>query len=247
MIYVLDTCGDNISMTSKVREKVLIVDDEPYIREFLGEILSSEFQVFFAQSGKSALEVVKRTKPSIIVLDLIMSDMGGMKFCETIKKDEKLKYIPLVILSAIDDPKVRMEAFSLGAVDFVQKPFHPDELLMRVKKKLSADPVQEFVPPIEKTELQIGNLTLSKMSRSVRVKNKEVQLLEIEAQILESLLLKSGQICSRDEIAENIWSASSGSTSRNLDPHISALRKKLKGADHSIQTVYGTGYILKKV
>lgn len=232
---------------SGVRPRILIVDDEPFIREFLGEILSSEYQVNFAPHGESALEVIKRNRPSLIVLDLLMPQMGGIKLCETLKGDPNLKDIPVVILSGLNDHVSRMEAFSVGAADFIHKPFHPDELLLRVKMKLNPNDIPGPVATENKKLLTCGNISINKQNRSLKIKQKEFFLLDIEASILEYLILHVDEICSREEIADAVWTSGEAINPRNLDPHISALRKKIKSADHTIQTIYGSGYILKKV
>lgn len=232
---------------STLRDRMLIVDDEPYIREFLGEILSAEFQVAFAQNGKNALEVIKRSRPSLIILDLVMPEMGGIKLLEILKKDAKLSQIPVVILSGLNDTQTRIEAFSIGIDDYIQKPFHPEELLLRVKSKLNKRSPDVSKPTISSNQnnLQFGNLSFIKASRTIKIKNKDVALLELEASILEYLLSHHGQICSREDIADAIWHTSENSNPRNLDPHISALRKKIKGSDQIIKTIYGSGYTIK--
>jgi DNA-binding response OmpR family regulator len=228
------------------RQKILIVDDEPYIREFVGEVLSSEFQVTFANGGNNALESIKKSKPSLIVLDLLMPNMNGYKLCEVLKGESETKDIPVVILSALNDPESSMKAYSLGAADYIQKPFHPDELLLRVKTKLGNVSIEQPVYIESKKSSEFGNVQFTPGSRTLKVKQKETVLPDIESSILAFLIEHKDEICTREAIAEAVWKGEGDNNPRNLDPHVSSLRKKLKGGDHSIHTVYGSGYIFKK-
>lgn len=213
-----------LNQTNLNRPAILIVDDESEVREVVGEALSESYRIMFAKNGDDAIDIAKKTKPDLIVLDLLMPGKDGFSVCRTLRENFSTNRTPIVILSAKNDPLNRIEALRAGADDFVGKPFHPEELLIRVTKRLKVD------------TKPVGVVGLF----------PELGLREIEFKIFRALLSRDGKVITRDELCGEVWGKKTGITDRNLDPHISSLRKKLKKTAFVVKTAYGNGYCLKE-
>lgn len=214
--------------TSNLRSSILIVDDEADVREVVGEILSEYYRVIFARGGIEGVEVAGRAHPDLILLDIMMPIQDGYVTCNQLKSHPETKSIPIIMLSAKNDSASRVEAFKEGADDYISKPFHPEELLVRVLAKLrkSQDSPQKV-----------------KQGTAMGLKT---ELREMELRIFNVLRNRLGVVLTRDEICREIWGAQSQDKHRNLDPHVSSLRKKLKSSDWKLSTLYGQGYVLNK-
>ncbi|MGE3756555.1 MAG: response regulator transcription factor [Pseudobdellovibrionaceae bacterium] len=221
------------------RPTVLIVDDESYIREFLAQILSEHFRIAFAKDGKEALEMAKTVKPAIIVLDVLMPGQNGIETCKKLREQRESEQIPIIMLTAVNEPEQRIKAFNAGADDYLAKPFLPEELIARINRKLEKAPVRQ--PPSKETEFRLGNLKLQFDDLSLEVDGVKCELGQVEYKILNFLLKKRGELVSRQELNDYIWGHELPSD-RALDPHITALRKKLQKSHGELKTVYGKGY-----
>lgn len=221
------------------RPTILIVDDESYIREFLAQILSEHFQIAFAKDGKEALEMAKSAKPSIIVLDVLMPGQNGIETCKKLREQRESEEIPIIMLTAVNEPEQRIKAFNAGADDYLAKPFLPEELIARINRKLEKAPARQSVN--KETEFRLGNLKLQFDDLSLEVDGVKCELGQVEYKILNFLLKKRGELVSRQELNDYIWGHELPSD-RALDPHITALRKKLQKSHGELKTVYGKGY-----
>lgn len=231
---------------TRSRAKILIVDDEASVRELVGEILSLEFQVLFAPTAADAIRIAEKEKPDLVVLDIIMPQMDGFEVCKKLRSKSETQNLPIIFLSAIDDPEKKVRAFALGAEDYVTKPFQPQELLARVMARLNHKLITSANPFGKGHLISCGNLILNKSNRTIKIDEKVIPVLETESILLEHLMAHIDEICSRESLAKLVWHDQSEINVRNLDPHISSLRKKTKGFDHTLETAYGLGYILKK-
>jgi DNA-binding response OmpR family regulator len=221
------------------RPTVLIVDDESYIREFLAQILSEHFRIAFAKDGKEALEMAKTVKPAIIVLDVLMPGQNGIETCKKLREQRESEEIPVIMLTAVNEPEQRIKAFNAGADDYLAKPFLPEELIARINRKLEKAPLRQS--PSKETEFRLGNLKLQFDDLSLEVDGVKCELGQVEYKILNFLLKKRGELVSRQELNDYIWGHELPSD-RALDPHITALRKKLQKSHGELKTVYGKGY-----
>lgn len=221
------------------RPTVLIVDDESYIREFLAQILSEHFRIAFAKDGKEALEMAKSVKPAIVVLDVLMPGQNGIETCKKLREQRESEEIPIIMLTAVNEPEQRIKAFNAGADDYLAKPFLPEELVARINRKLEKAPVRKFAN--KETEFRLGNLKLQFDDLSLEVDGVKCELGQVEYKILNFLLKKRGELVSRQELNDYIWGHELPSD-RALDPHITSLRKKLQKSHGELKTVYGKGY-----
>jgi two-component system, OmpR family, alkaline phosphatase synthesis response regulator PhoP len=222
------------------KEKVLIIDDESYIREFVGQILSEHYKIFFASSGAEGIEIAKREKPSAIVLDVLMPLQNGIETCSILRKTESTSAIPVLMLTAANQVEMRIEAFDSGADDFISKPFLPNELLSRVRSKIKRSKEEN---KSSGKALKVSAFKVNFDEMRVFYKDQLLDLGLIEFKIFNCLLSSHGQIVDRQPLNQFVW-GSEVPSERALDPHITSLRKKMKVTNAELKTVYGRGYSL---
>lgn len=223
------------------KEKILIVDDESYIREFVGQVLSEHYKIFFASSGAEGVEIAQREKPSAIVLDILMPEQSGLETCRILRQNEVTSKIPVLMLTAANQVETRVEAFDLGADDFIAKPFLPNELLARVRSKIKRS--QEGASSSGEKTLKVGSFKINFDEMRVFYKDTQLELGLIEFKIFNCLISDHGQVIDRNLMNQFVWGSEIPSD-RALDPHITSLRKKLRPTNAELKTVYGRGYSL---
>ncbi len=225
------------------RHRILIIDDESYIREFVSQVLSERYQVFLAKNGPDGLRVARQIKPDAIVLDILMTGQDGIETCRALRKDPITSTIPVVMLSALNEPENRIEAFSAGADDYVSKPFRPEELLLRVENKVQTS--SKFALEMAASNSRnCGDISIDLQEVKASIGGEVFDIGPIEFKILSLLIRKSGQLVSREEIENFVW-CDGPPSDRALDPHITALRKKLLASQCELKTVYGYGFCIK--
>jgi DNA-binding response OmpR family regulator len=224
-----------------MKNRLLIVDDEPQIRLLLGEFLSGLYETEFASNGNEAVKRSLELRPDLILMDVMMPDLDGISAVQKIREHELTRHIPILMVTAANTTRQRIEAFDFGADDFISKPFDIDELLSRIRSKLNRiRQIQE--PPVP--AISFGNLQMDLRAREVRLNGEMLELGPVEYGILELLLRRPGAVVSRKEIMERVWE-DGRKNDRLIDAHLSTLRKKLSDWDADLQTVYGEGYRLK--
>lgn len=217
------------------REKILVVDDEPILREMVCQILSKNYEVVTATDGKQAVELARVHKPKVILLDVLMPELNGLDICRVLRDDPATKDSWFIMVTAVHDSIQRTAAFVAGADDYVEKPFRPEELLARVNSKIRRLREDNSLP-----ERSLGNLKLDFSNMCLKIKDeKPVKIGVIEFKILNSLMNAVGKIVTRKQITSEVWGEGAD---RVIDPHITSLRKKLDGSNVEIKTVYGEGY-----
>lgn len=221
-----------------LKDKILIVDDEAEMRDFLGEILSEHYETLFAKDGKQALEMANTHLPAAIVLDVVMPGMLGSELIKTLRENPKTELIPVVMVTGSDELNVRIQCYSYGADDFIAKPFHPKELLSRVLSKIQRAKQQRKG---DNQFMLLGNIKLDLINHTLLVENMNVDIGTIEFKILHCLLSHQGQLVTRQALNDFVWGQELPSD-RAMDPHITALRKKLSSSEVELRTIYGKGY-----
>lgn len=222
-------------------DKILIVDDEENIVDFLGRALRQNgYKTICAYDGDEALHLIEEELPDLVILDLMLPLMDGWEVCRRSKSGEKTAAIPILMLTARSSSEDVVQGLDLGADDYMRKPFPLDELLARVRVLLRRSSQESLSKTITD-----GDLTIDTTEREVFLRGAVLDLSPMEFDILELLTRRIGHTVSREELLKKIWGMS-GDT-RTVDVHISRLRKKLddgKSPALSAQTLQGRGYRL---
>ncbi len=219
--------------------KVVIIEDDNAILELVKYNFEKEgFVVEGFGNGLDGLEYITKNLPDIVILDIMLPDIDGFEICKELKKNEKTKDIPIIMLTAKADEVDRVLGLELGADDYVVKPFSPRELIARVKAIMRRS-IPERTPEILKFEDIIIDLAQHK----VFVRDQEILLTATEFKILQTMVQKPSRVFTRDNLLNALDKTI---IDRNIDVHITNLRKKLKSAGKYIRTVRGVGYKIEK-
>lgn len=218
-------------------EKILLVDDELDIIEFLGYNLTKEgYDVTTTTNGKEAIEIAKKINPDLIILDVMMPEMDGIETCHEIRKIDGLKDTLVAFLSARGEDYSQVAGFDAGADDYITKPIKPRLLVSRVKailrRKGGAEELQ--------TNAGEGGIKIDREKYLVYKDGEEYSFPKKEFELLSLLLSKPGKVFTRDVILESVWGGEVIVGDRTIDVHIRKLREKL--GDHYIKTIKGVGY-----
>lgn len=220
--------------------KILLVDDDPRLRELVGLSLErAQFSVVTASDGQMAVTYAARENPDLIVLDIGLPELDGYDVCRRIRKTSN---VPIIFLTARDDEVDKVLGLELGADDYVTKPFSPRELVARVRTVLKRAGGQHHT-----TSLSFGALSLDASAHLCRVGGQEVALTSTEFALLTALVRFPAQIRSRVQLVDAIWGPRSQVSDRTLDSHLRNVRGKLATAGwvDAIETVHGIGFRLR--
>ena len=221
--------------------RILVVDDEPAIRRFLKTSLSAQgYHIREAETGKQALELMKRDAPDVLVLDLGLPDMDGLEIIKETRAGGSA--IPIIVLSSRVDEANKVHALDLGADDYVTKPFGVEELLARLRTALRHRLQQQGERPIFKS----GDLGLDLVRRIVTVKGAEVKLSPREYDLLRVLVAHAGKVLTHRFILREVWGAETDV--QYLRIYIRSLRQKIEAdpdRPQMITTEQGVGYRLR--
>lgn len=229
-----------------MKTKILLVDDEKDIIEFLQYNLTNEgFKVISANNGFEAIEKLNQ-KPDLIILDVMMPKMDGYETCSRIRSLDEFKNIPIIFLTAKSSELDEVHGLNLGADDFIQKPISTKKLVARVKSNLRK---------IESTaagmggnkELVIGPLVINKDKYEVKLKGKEIFFPKKEFEILYYLASNPGKVFDREKILSDIWGDDIYVVARTIDVHVRKIREKLDKYADMIETIKGIGYRFKNM
>ena len=227
--------------------KVLVCDDDEAILESLRIYLTnSGYDVLTATNGIEALEIVKREKVSLVVLDIMMPQLDGLK---TTLKIRERGNIPVILLSAKSEDTDKIAGLEFGADDYVTKPFNPLELVARVKSQIRR--YTDFGNIQTKpTQILTGGLLIDTDSKQVTVDGEKVKLTAREFQILEYLMQNMGKVLSSSQIYEAVWNEASYGVEKTVTVHIRNIREKIEinpKDPQYIKVVYGLGYKCEKI
>ncbi|MCC1483047.1 response regulator transcription factor [Winogradskyella immobilis] len=218
--------------------KILLVDDEADILEIVGYNLSSEgYQVITAENGLKAIDKVKKHKPHLIILDVMMPEMDGIEACEKIRELPDVGDTIITFLTARGEDYSQVAGFDAGADDYITKPIKPKVLVSKVKALLRR--LKETNDSSDSI-LKIGNLVINREEYKVINEGQEIVLPRKEFELLSLLATKPGKVFKRDEILDKVWGNEVIVGGRTIDVHIRKLREKI--GDKSFKTVKGVGY-----
>lgn len=220
-------------------KSILAIEDDQDLRDYLKELLTDHgFLVQTATRGIEALNLIKKTAPDLIVLDLGLPDIDGENVCSQIKKDHQ--HLPIIILTAKDGVPNVVHGLDLGADDYMTKPFDGDELLARIKTRLRSLPGNE-------AKLKIADLELNPANHDVKRAGKLIKLTPQEFKLLHYLMINKGRILTRDMILSRLWDSSPDIETRVVDVYIGYLRKKidLGFKKKLLNSIRGFGYMIQ--
>ena len=229
---------------SESQSKILLVDDEVDILEFISYNLEKEgYKVYTAQNGAEAIRVAEKTLPDLIILDVMMPEMDGIAACEEIRRIPSLQNIIIAFLTARGEDYSQIAGFEAGADDYITKPIRPKVLVSRVKallKRTSAPGVPATAIVESPHTVTVGSLVIDKERYLIVQDGNEMVLPRKEFELLSLLVSKPGKVFTREEIYYSVWGDNVVVGDRTIDVHIRKLREKI-GNDH-IKTLKGIGY-----
>lgn len=223
--------------------RILLVDDEPDILEFIGYNLRKEgFEVLTASNGRKAIELAKKHKPRVIILDVMMPEMDGIETCEEIRRIPELEKTMVAFLTARGEDYSQIAGFDAGADDYITKPIKPKVLLSRVRALLKRYHPEGGREDNEITSdiIAVGDLIIDRERYLIVRDDQEINLPKKEFELLSLLVSKPEKVFTREQIYTAIWGDEVIVGDRTIDVHIRKLREKI-GEDH-IKTIKGVGY-----
>jgi DNA-binding response OmpR family regulator len=217
--------------TATRADHILIIEDEENIASFARMYLEAEgFRVSVADRGDVGLDVARSEHPTLVVVDLMLPGVDGSS------------RIPIIMLTARDDPIDKVVGLEMGADDYITKPFNPRELIARIRAVLRrSDPSLQDPTGPDDTVLELGAMRIALGGREVEVNDEAVALTPKEFDLLVLLVENRGIVMTREQLLERVWGYTFLGDSRTIDVHIRQLRRKL-GDACQIETVWGTGY-----
>jgi len=221
---------------------IIIVEDEKDLATLLKYNLSKEgFKIKEAETGQEGLQLIKRELPDLVILDWMLPDFSGIEICRQIKRDNKLKSIPVIMLTAKSEIEDKVRGLETGVDDYITKPFNNKELILRVKSLL-----KRSKPSLLDDSSVFKDLKIDRITRKVFRDNYEIKLGPTEYKLLDFLIKSPQRVYSREQLLNNIWGESINVESRTVDVHIRRLRKALNinKKNDLIRTIRSSGYSL---
>lgn len=222
-------------------KSILVVDDEKDLLDLIEYNLKKEgFNVIKAENGEEGIEKAKEFHPDLVLMDIMMPKMDGMEAVEKMRKDDELKSIPIIFLTARSDEKTEVEGLNKGGDDYITKPISTTKLISRIKAVLRRfDETEEEV-----NRLEVHDLTIDKDRYIVTRGDEEFQLPRKEFELLYYLASRKGKVRDRQTLLNKVWGDNIYVVDRTVDVHVRKIREKL--GDHYIETIKGVGYKFKE-
>src|SRR5579884_2539457 len=223
-------------------KKILLIEDDDDIFTLVQYNLEKEGFAFGGiKTGKGALELCRKERPDLIVLDIMLPDSDGLDICRGIRRDPELAHIPIIFLTARASETDRIVGLEIGANDYIVKPFYVRELIARIR-------AQFRTAAVEMTVIRDGGLELNRASCEVRLNGEEVSLTATEFKMLEVLMSRPSVVFSRDRLLDAVWGSNHAITDRAVDVYILRLRQKVyndTANTERIRSIRGFGYSFK--
>lgn len=226
--------------------KILLVDDEPDILEFLKYNLEANgLEVIVGNNGLEALDKLSEN-PDLIILDIMMPHLDGYEVYKKIREKEDFKDVPIIFLTAKSEETDEIKGLELGASDYIQKPISPKKLIARVNSNLRKTRINRYGSG-ELMQLKIGPLLIDKEKYLVNIDGAETFFPRKEFVLLYSLAGNPGKVFSRDVLLKEVWGEGVFVVDRTVDVHIRKIRERLGKHFYLIETIKGVGYKFKSV
>lgn len=226
------------------KQRVLVVDDDKEVVRLMQAYLTQAgYEVLLAYDGETAVHTLRREKPDLVLLDLMLPGLDGWQITRLMRSDANLANIPIIMLTARVEDTEKIVGLEMGADDYVTKPYNPREVVARVRARLRSP--DSFQPQL----LRVGALVMDVGRREVAVDGRVVDLTPSEFNLLHVLLEQAGYVLTRSELVNKALGADYEGIERTLDSHIRNLRRKIEPDPRKptyIQTIYGVGYRLEE-
>lgn len=219
-------------------KKILIVEDSIEYHALIKAAIGSSTTHIYVESLSAARQ--QQENFDLVILDLILPDGLGYELCSEYQTDPIKKHTPIILLSVRDEITDKVLGLSMGAHDYLTKPFHPLELKARAQLRVRNESLATSAP------ITCGNLALNAAQFKVNINSEAIELSTLELKLLSYIIKAKGRVLTRQKILDDVWGNETYVLDRAVDSAISALRKKLISWDHSISSIYGAGYKLIK-
>jgi len=219
--------------------KLLIIEDEPDLRELLSFTLSREgYDVMEAETAETALQMLDSKLPDLAIVDWMLPGMDGIELVKRLRRDDVTEDLPIIMLTARGEEPDKLKSFDVGIDDYITKPFSPRELLARIKALLKRSGTPE------NKVLESNGIQLDLNSHRVTINGQEIHTGPTEYRLLELLVRNPDRVFNRNQLLDRVWGRGVYVEERTVDVHILRLRKLLKpfGLDRAVQTVRSVGY-----
>jgi len=228
------------------RKSIVVVEDEPDILEVLSYNLRREgFDVDTSDDGENGLKLIKKKRPDLVLLDLMLPRMDGLDICRAIKNDPNTETIPIIMVTAKGEESDLVLGLGIGADDYITKPFSPRELVARVKAVLRRRQVDEQV--LNNERIEIDGLVLEVDKHKVTLNGEVVKFTATEFRLLHYLASNPGRVFSREQLLTRASGDGVVLVDRNIDVHIRSIRKKVDPTQSFVETIRGVGYRFKEI
>jgi DNA-binding response OmpR family regulator len=220
-------------------KKIVLIEDDADLYALIQYNLEKEgFAMVGSQTGKNALELCRRERPDLVILDIMLPDSDGLDICKGIRAHPELQHIPVIFLTARASETDRIVGLELGANDYIVKPFFVRELIARIKIHFRGQ------QPAATKLLKAGELELDRPRCQVRLAGTEIALTATEFRLLEFLMTRPGVVFSREQLLDAVWGHDRAVTDRTVDVYVLRLRQKIENAEgvSYIRSVRGFGY-----
>jgi len=234
-----------ITSIPKGRKRILVVDDEKDLVDLISYNLKRNgFDALIARDGNEALEIATREKPDLVLLDLMLPGIDGTEVARRLKNNADTSTIPIIMLTAKSEETDVVVGLTLGADDYVTKPFSMKILLARMTSVLRRGEAGAITP--EGAILKAGPLTIDTAKHEVSVEGQQIKLTLTEFRLIVALVTARGRVMTRDTLMDKAMGEGVFVTDRAIDVHVTAIRKKLGDAAYLVHTVRGVGYRLQE-
>jgi two-component system, OmpR family, response regulator MtrA len=217
--------------------RILVVDDDTALAEMIGIVLRTEgFEPVFCEDGGQAVDAFRRSRPDLVLLDLMLPGMDGVEVCRAIRR---MSGVPIIMLTAKSDTTDVVNGLESGADDYIVKPFDPKELVARIRTRLRPRPTGPD------TLLRIGDVTVDAAGHEVRRGDSAIPLTPLEFDLLHTLAAKPHQVFTREMLLEQVWGYHYKADTRLVNVHVQRLRAKVEVDPENpriVTTVRGVGY-----
>ena len=229
--------------------RLLIVEDSEHYRMIYRAVLGSVYIVEFAETGSKAIELISQKRFDLIIVDVVLPDVTGLEICNFVKTQKSLQQTPILMVTAKDSIDDKSLGFDNGADDYLTKPFHHKELLMRVRARLRPLPShsqQESEQHIDSHDLHVPGISIDLIKQKVAdtESGKLLELTRLEYKLLIVFARRLDHVLSRHQLLELVWTDNLNVSERTVDSHISNLRKKIQSLPVELTAVPGMGYRL---